>query len=74
MLNLDMNKVFSKLNDPRFAQQFSQLMAEINSIPNIQQTLLNINSIKDPKKQEEAMKKVPGLSEKLKRLNNIVNK
>ncbi|MDS0525216.1 hypothetical protein NNC19_05940 [Clostridium sp. SHJSY1] len=52
-------KIQSRMKDPVFAQRFNALVAELNSMPGLQQEVMNIVKISDEKKRKKAVDKLP---------------
>lgn len=48
-----------KMNDPNFANQFNYLTSQLNSIPGLQQEVIRIFSISDPRKRQKAIDRLP---------------
>ena len=45
--------------DPVFAQRFNTIINNLNSIPGLQQEVIKIINIKDPKKRQKAVDRLP---------------
>jgi hypothetical protein len=52
-------RIQQKMQDPVFAAKFNQLVKKLNSIPGLQQEVMRIVKIEDPKKRQKAMEKLP---------------
>jgi hypothetical protein len=52
-------KIKSKMNDPVFADRFNKLIAELNTIPGLQDEVIKIAQIKDDKKRKRSIDKLP---------------
>ncbi|CUO23516.1 hypothetical protein H8S10_05210 [Clostridium sp. NSJ-49] len=48
-----------KMQDPRFASKFNQLADELNSIPGLQQKVMQIVQIDNEKKRQKELDKLP---------------
>lgn len=48
-----------KMQDPIFANKFNQLTNELNSIPGLQQKVMQIVQINDEKKRQKELDKLP---------------
>lgn len=48
-----------KMQDPRFASRFNQLAEELNSIPGLQQRVMQIVQIDNEKKRQKELDKLP---------------
>ncbi|MBC5630097.1 hypothetical protein H8S20_14595 [Clostridium sp. NSJ-6] len=48
-----------KMKDPRFASRFNQLAEELNSIPGLQQRVMQIVQIDNEKKRQKELDKLP---------------
>ncbi|MBM6837552.1 hypothetical protein H9X78_04815 [Clostridium saudiense] len=48
-----------KMQDPRFANRFNQLADELNSIPGLQQRVMQIVQIDNEKKRQKELDKLP---------------
>ena len=48
-----------KMQDPRFASKFNQLADELNSIPVLQQKVMQIVQIDNEKKRQKELDKLP---------------
>ncbi len=48
-----------KMQDPRFASRFNQLADELNSIPGLQQRVMQIVQIDNEKKRQKELDKLP---------------
>ena len=48
-----------KMQDPKFANKFNQLTNELNSIPGLQQKVMQIVQINDEKKRQKELDKLP---------------
>ncbi|NLK94407.1 MAG: hypothetical protein GX275_04335 [Clostridiales bacterium] len=46
-------------SDPNFANKFNSLIQNLNSIPGLQQEVMRIARIEDPKKRQKAIDKLP---------------
>lgn len=49
----------NRMKDPKFAQKFNALIAELNSIPGLKEEVLRIAQISDDKKRQKAIEKLP---------------
>ena len=47
------------MQDPRFASKFNQLADELNSIPGLQQKVMQIVQIDNEKKRQKELDKLP---------------
>lgn len=45
--------------DPVFAQKFNTIINKLNSIPGLQQEVIKIVNINDPKKRQKAVDRLP---------------
>lgn len=45
--------------DPLFAQKFNTIINNLNSIPGLQQEVIKIININDPKKRQKAVDRLP---------------
>ena len=52
-------KIKSNMKDPVFAEKFNKLVAELNTIPGLQQEVMKIAQINDEKKRKKAIDKLP---------------
>jgi len=52
-------KIKSNMKDPVFAEKFNRLVAELNTIPGLQQEVMQIAQINDDKKRKRAIDKLP---------------
>jgi len=52
-------KLQSKMQDPRFASKFNKLVSEFNSIPGMQQEVMRIAQIKDEKRRDKELSRLP---------------
>lgn len=52
-------KIKEKMKDPEFSARFNNASSVINSIPGLQQEIMRIAQIKDPKAQNNAIDKLP---------------
>jgi len=52
-------KIKSNMNDPVFANEFNKLVAELNTIPGLQQEVMKIAQINDDKKRKKAIDRLP---------------
>lgn len=57
-------KIQQKMQDPTFANKFNQMVAELNSIPGLQNEVMKIAQISDEKKRKKAIDKLPDRSKK----------
>lgn len=48
-----------KMADPNFARQFNNLTNQLNNIPGLQQEVMKIVSINDPRKRQKAIDRLP---------------
>jgi len=53
-------KIKSKMKDPVFAEKFNKLVAELNTIPGLQNEVMKIAQINDDKKRNRAIDRLPG--------------
>ncbi|SFB21457.1 hypothetical protein [Clostridium frigidicarnis] len=74
MNGMDMSLLFQKMNDPVFANEFTNIMNEIQSIPGINEKMARINQMQDQEQQVRAMQQIPGLADKVARLQNLMNR
>jgi hypothetical protein len=52
-------KIQQKMQDPVFAAKFNKLVKDLNSIPGLQQEVMRIVKIDDPKKRQKAIDQLP---------------
>lgn len=52
-------RIQKKMQDPVFAARFNSLVQELNSIPGLQQEVMRIARIEDPRKRQKAIDKLP---------------
>ncbi len=52
-------KIKGKMKDPNFAARFNNAANVVNNIPGLQQEIIRIAQINDPKAQDAAMDKLP---------------
>lgn len=45
--------------DPWFAQRFNELIGQLNTMPGLQEEVMRIIKINDPKKRQKAIDKLP---------------
>lgn len=74
MDGLDMNLLLEKMNNPNFANEFNQIMNEIQSIPGINEKMGMISQMQDERQQIMAMQQIPGLAEKVAKLQNLMSR
>ena len=48
-----------KMQDPRFASRFNKLAEELNTIPGLQQKVMQIVQIENEKKRQKELDKLP---------------
>lgn len=48
-----------KMQDPRFASKFNSLVGELNSIPGLQQRVIQIVQIDNEKKRQKELDRLP---------------
>ncbi|MEW8956580.1 hypothetical protein [Clostridium sp.] len=71
--NLNMGKLAAKLNDPKASREITKLLAEIRALPGIDAKMNEIGRMKNPQAQIEAMQKIPGLAEKVQKLQRLMD-
>lgn len=49
----------NRMKDPKFAQQFNALIAQLNAIPGLKNEVLRIAQMNDDKKRQKAIEKLP---------------
>lgn len=60
--------------DPNFAARFNRLTNELNNIPGLQQEVLKILQINDPKKRQKAIDRLPSKVKKtVKEMFDLLN-
>ena len=68
-------RIQQRMQDPKFAARFNSLIQDLNSIPGLQQEVMRIARIDDPKKRQKAIEKLPSkvkyTVEEMMRLLNI---
>lgn len=52
-------RIQQRMQDPKFAARFNSLIQDLNSIPGLQQEVMRIARIDDPKKRQKAIEKLP---------------
>lgn len=52
-------KIKSNMKDPVFAEKFNRLVADLNTIPGLQQEVMKIAQINDDKKRNKAIDRLP---------------
>lgn len=52
-------RIQQRMQDPKFAARFNALIQNLNSIPGLQQEVMRIAKIDDPKKRQKAIDKFP---------------
>ena len=52
-------KVQKAMQDPEFAAKFNELVKNLNSIPGLQEEVIRIVKIEEPKRRQKALDKLP---------------
>lgn len=64
-------KIKEKMKDPNFATRFNNASNVVNNIPGLQQEIMRIAQINDPKAQDAAIERLP--REAKKAVQEIIN-